>query len=173
MIVYLLYCMTSRMGYVGQTTRTLEERWKEHMLWGKDLIGEAIREHGAETFELSVLATTDNLEELARLEVREIEKHGTRAPRGYNIRAGGNRPPSPKGRKHSAETLAKMRKPKSALHAAHIGATKIGNKYKLGTKHTPETLAKMSESAKKRTPEYRAMLSSRMMGNRHGKRKTT
>lgn len=53
-VIYLIIDGTNDMEYVGQTTRPVEERFKEHMK-SDFYIGGAIRAHGAENFAIAVL----------------------------------------------------------------------------------------------------------------------
>ena len=128
-------------GYVGQTTHTLERRWSQHCYearhGSKDIIHCAIRKYGEDAFEVSVLAETDNIPDLNKLEVEQIEKQGTLVPNGYNMTAGGRRP------NYSVESRAKM------AAAAQGNKNGLGNKSKLGQKLSPETRAKMSIAHKK------------------------
>ena len=122
MIVYLIYCPQSGKGYVGQTIKTIEERWKSHIsaarrsnYIGCVLFNNAIRKYKPEAFELSVLQECLTLDELNIAEVFHIKAQNTLTPNGYNIKTG--------GRKNG--TL-------SAEGRAKISATHKGNKYAVG-----------------------------------------
>lgn len=75
--------------YIGQTTRTVEERFQEHMD-SPYLIGCAIRKHGVEKFTIEVIATCESKEELDAQEIRFIAEYDCMAPKGYNLTAGGD-----------------------------------------------------------------------------------
>jgi hypothetical protein len=49
-----------------------------------------MRKYGAESFELTVLATAQTLDELNALEVQYIQKLNTISPNGYNLAPGGD-----------------------------------------------------------------------------------
>ena len=49
-VVYLILNMLNGKKYVGQTTKTVEERFRQHKRCKKGLIGKAIRKYGKEKF---------------------------------------------------------------------------------------------------------------------------
>ena len=87
-MVYLLIDGTNDKEYVGQTTKTAEERFKEHM-YSPYYIGKAIRKHGADMFTTAILKICYSKEELDFLEKHFIKSRNTTAPSGYNITTGG------------------------------------------------------------------------------------
>jgi group I intron endonuclease len=128
MLVYLIFCPESGKGYVGQTVQTLEKRWYRHCADARKEVGyflhRAIRKYGEDAFELSILAETDNLLELNRLETEHIKKQNTKVPNGYNLTEGGE---GNSGHQHTPETKAK-------IAAAHLGVQTC-----LGHHHSEET----------------------------------
>ena len=95
---FTIYCHTNRVNgkrYVGQTTDTMEWRWKEHVAaakrhQGARLIGAAIRKYGPDAFDhevLEVIVTTQHDADL--IETGWIKRKESRAPAGYNLTAGG------------------------------------------------------------------------------------
>ncbi|WP_102223882.1 GIY-YIG nuclease family protein [Acidimangrovimonas sediminis] len=91
-----IYLLTSPSGkqYVGQTSKTLEERWNGHMTdarFGSPFaLHRAIRKYGAAAFTLEVLHDgIDDKTVLDALEVQEIKNNGTLSPQGYNMTEGG------------------------------------------------------------------------------------
>lgn len=90
MIVYKLTNLVNGKIYVGQTTRSLEKRFKEHSHCKTSLIGQAIHEFGEENFSREVLATCDSKEETDNLEVFFICYFNCRVPNGYNVAEGGS-----------------------------------------------------------------------------------
>ena len=66
-VIYLLINAINAINdkeYVGQTTKTPEERFKEHM-YSPHYIGNAIRKHGAENFVIAILKVCYSKAELA------------------------------------------------------------------------------------------------------------
>jgi len=53
-VVYLIWNMVNGRRYVGQTTRRVEERFKEHASCKIMLVGKAIRKYGRENFRYGV-----------------------------------------------------------------------------------------------------------------------
>lgn len=130
-IIYKLTCLITWKVYVGQTTRTLDERFKEHVSHNKYLIGNAIRKYGAENFSREVLEVCDTQEQLNERERYWIAYFDCIAPKGYNLTEGGEG-----GFHHTPETRAK------------IGIVHLGNKYCLGFRHSDKTKMKLSASRK-------------------------
>jgi len=164
-MIYLIIDGTNDMEYVGQTTRPVEERFKEHMK-SDFYIGRAIRAHGVENFVTAILKECDSKEELDRWEKHFIKSRDTMSPNGYNLREGGEGGGSPctesreknsaakKGKPLSPEHCAKISEaltgvPKSPEHVAKVAAANTGKK------RSPESCARMSKShkGKKRSPE--------------------
>ena len=154
MIIYLIRNRITGKSYVGQTTRPLEKRWQEHLHSHEQFrIARAIRKYGKEHFEISILAETDNLEELNRLEIEYISKRKTLSPDGYNLSVGGGQC------LFAEETRTKM------------SVSRIGNRNALGFKHSAETRAKERRGNRhvSPSPETRRKMSLSMMGNAYGK----
>lgn len=97
-IIYYWQCVKTNMGYVGQTTNTLNGRWKGHVhaaLNPKSRTGhwefpKAIREHGPDSFAGRVLCECETPEELAAMEDHWMHELNTLWPNGYNMRDGTN-----------------------------------------------------------------------------------
>lgn len=77
--------------YIGITSKTAEERFKEHccLAHNKGMCQKAIHKYGKENVIIKVLATVDNWELLCLAEIEAIEKYKTRPPNGYNLTLGG------------------------------------------------------------------------------------
>ena len=105
-----LYKVTNKingLSYIGQTTRSIEERWKEHCkpsLRHRSYLSNAIQKYGEENFILEELNQVTIQDELDALEKNAINEHNTMWPNGYNLRDGGL------GGKHSDEAKEKCRK---------------------------------------------------------------
>jgi len=70
--------------YVGQTMRTLEQRFAEHAK-ADSLLGNAIRKYGAENFSIEILTECETKAELDDKERLYIEKLNYKHPHGYNF----------------------------------------------------------------------------------------
>jgi len=117
--------------YIGQTNRSIEERWKEHCkpaLRERSYLSNAIQKYGKENFAVEELAKCETQEELDKQEDELINSHNSMSPNGYNLRHGGM------GGKLSEEAKEKVRQAR------------------IGKKHSNESKKKMSESNKGITP---------------------
>ena len=123
--VYVVRNDVNGKKYIGQTTRSVEERWKEHLrktITYDHPFSRALRKYNEEDFSLEVLCECSCQEELDTKEVYYIENLNTISPFGYNCTYGGV------GGKLSKETVRK-------ISSSLIGKT-----------HSDETKRKMSVS---------------------------
>lgn len=87
-IIYVIINLINGKKYVGQTTRTVEERFREHAK-ADSFIGKAIRKYGEENFKGEVLEKCYSAEELNAAEIKWIKELDCKAPNGYNLTGGG------------------------------------------------------------------------------------
>lgn len=87
-VVYLMRNTVNGKLYVGQTTRTIEERFKEHAQ-APTYIGNSMRFHGVDKFTIEVIAECETQEELNACEIHYIAEYDCMTPKGYNCTAGG------------------------------------------------------------------------------------
>lgn len=92
MTIYLITNLINGKQYVGQTTQAAEKRFYRHLTGHSKnmIIGKAIKKHGAENFEMSVLENCDSIEALNEREEFYIQSLNTLIPNGYNVALGGN-----------------------------------------------------------------------------------
>lgn len=119
--------------YIGQTIRSINTRWKQHVYDAKALrnnsyLYQAIRKYGAEKFVIKELATADTIEELNELEIKYIKEYNTLVPKGYNLDSG--------GRNKKLHSITKGR----------ISKALMGNQNSKNHKHTEEARQRMSAS---------------------------
>ena len=137
MIIYVITNTINGKPYVGQTTRTLNERIFEHMHCRKTCIGKAIQKYGWINFSVEVVEVCDTIEQLNEREKFWIAKYNSIAPNGYNLTEGG------KNGTHSAEVRALL----SALNTGKKLSAETCKKIseaKTGTRLSKETRDKMS-----------------------------
>jgi len=95
--VYMISHRASGKRYIGITKQGLATRWNAHKNGVKlerflsHPLYVALREHGAEAFDTSIIATTMCLEKAGMLEDRYIKEHKALHPNGFNIIPGGVR----------------------------------------------------------------------------------
>lgn len=111
--IYLLAVFTNKhkwKRYVGQTKRTIDVRWTQHMSNAKYFkngsvaLENAIRKYGADAFECIQLTECDNAD-LNELEIKFIDVYDTMYPKGYNLTRGGSQ--NIQFSKHSLEKSSK------------------------------------------------------------------
>jgi group I intron endonuclease len=128
-IIYLATNTVNGKRYVGQTVRTLEERWREHCKPSPTnfhAINAAIQKHGRENFTLEKLCEADSLEQLNKDEDFYILLLGTLGSRsGYNSRLGGSLGRMTEEVKQKI-SLAHTGKKLSPKHCARIGEVRRG-----------------------------------------------
>lgn len=194
-VIYAILCLENGKAYVGQTRRTLDARWRQHVkntgdnYTGCSALRAAMRKYGADNFSVHVLQSCGTIEELDAAEVRWIAELGTfpvEAGRGYNLISGGG-----SGRivaseirhKLSLSHIGKSMGPHSEEHKNRIAASCRGRKLPPVTDATKRKLAiagtgrvlsaearaKISASKKgvPLTAETRAKLSAAHTGKRH------
>jgi group I intron endonuclease len=143
-IIYKITCVNNGKVYIGQTSRTLDERRNSHI---KDcnrkdrqyniILYNAFRKYGFDDFVWDVIHYCDE-KFLDEREIYYIKKYNSMKPYGYNMTAGGGG--GLRGYKHTPETIKKMRD-------SHADAK--GSKHPFyGKKHTHETIKKMSDVKK-------------------------
>ena len=185
-VIYLITNLFNGMKYVGQTTRSVEQRFKEHF-HEKTYIGNAMRKHSMKNFTIEVIETCETREQLNEREKFWIAELKCMSPSGYNLTEGGEgiigweRTPEyyaklsvankgkNKGRHLSAEHRAKLSemergeknpffgKRHTKKSLIRMSVAKIGNKYWLGRRHKSESIVKISKLKRHKTP-YKNLL---------------
>lgn len=93
-----IYCITNLINskkYVGKTTTTIEERWKEHCQdsqkerCNKRPLYDAFNKYGIENFKIEELEYVENNQELNDREIYWIQELQTYGHTGYNATKGG------------------------------------------------------------------------------------
>lgn len=148
MKIYLITNNVNGKRYVGLTSRSVSERWAEHLEEARGsrsrrALTLAIRKYGAPAFTIEQIAEADDWDSLCLAEVDLIESLGTKAPLGYNMTDGGEG-----SRGLCEEALERMREKCRKL------------------RHTPESRQKISEAGAGRimSEETKARISSKHSG---------
>lgn len=125
MLIYAILNKINGKLYIGQTIRSLRERWVEHNQPSSRclLIKQAINKYGRENFLVTVIKNCSSQEELNNEEVNFIKSLNTLTPNGYNLNSGGNRAIP------SAETRAKLAMAKLGKPGNRLGQTKTHCKH--------------------------------------------
>ncbi|MBQ3452306.1 MAG: GIY-YIG nuclease family protein, partial [Selenomonadaceae bacterium] len=104
-MIYKITCLLNGMKYVGQTTKSTEERFNQHASNKKSYIGRAIRKYGVENFSIEILEECDTCEQLNEREMFWIAALDCKHPNGYNFSDGGE---GNVGWSHTPESITKM-----------------------------------------------------------------
>lgn len=92
--IYLITNKINNKQYIGQTIRTISDRWSRHISSSKNqndnnYFHNALQRYGEKSFEIELL---EEVEDIAILDEREsyyISKYDTYYPNGYNTTRGG------------------------------------------------------------------------------------
>lgn len=111
MIVYLVINKANGKRYVGQTQRSLSQRWSRHLTAARrgnpSFLAKAIRKYGECEFEVVILCNCSSKDEMDVRERAFIRMFDTRDSRyGYNLTEGGE---GSWGYKHTPESKQKIR----------------------------------------------------------------
>ena len=151
------------MKYVGQTTKSTEERFNQHASNKKSYIGRAIRKYGVENFSIEILEECDTCEQLNEREIFWIAELNSKVPNGYNLTDGGDGIVG-----CSEETRAKLALASKGRKFSEETRAKIGLASK-NRRPNEETRAKMSVAHKHRRPpdeKTRAKMSAAQKGHK-------
>lgn len=101
-IVYKITNKINNKIYIGQTTKSLQERWYRHCYEAlskksKTKLGRAIRKYGEHSFSLEIVESTSNLNKREKF---WIDYYGSNTSKGYNIKVGGEGGPHAKSTKN-------------------------------------------------------------------------
>ena len=121
MIIYKITCLVNGKVYIGQTSETIEKRFKRHVGYQKDehdtKFYRAIRKYGMENFVIEQIDTANNQEELDDKEIYWINFYDS-VNSGYNTKTS-------KG-KCGGDTLTNH--PNKQIISEKIRQSKIGDK---------------------------------------------
>ena len=177
MVIYKITNLINGKIYVGQTTKTIDQRFKEHCKTtsGCRALKNAIKKYGSGNFSIEIVEECDNLDDLNVREKYWIKIYNSLVPNGYNIQTGGEnhtvtdetrRIISNKvsgknnpfyGKKHSAETIEYLRKINTGKKQSEETRQKRANKelgklnHFYGKTHSSESRKKISETRKNYT----------------------
>lgn len=91
-IYYLINSVNNKV-YVGKTSTSIKQRWKEHCTATRNksqhAIHRAMRKHGIEKFQIKTLSENVPSEELNKMEIIWIILMNSLPPNGYNMTQGG------------------------------------------------------------------------------------
>lgn len=159
MIIYKITNEITKKAYIGQTTRSLKERWSEHCSHKKNnYFRNAIKKYGSNVWFQEILEEINDINLLNEREIYWISYYDT-FNNGYNLTSGGNQATdisletrermrlSQLGRKHSEETRKKMSKATKGtkLSSERLEKNRISH---IGIKRSDDSKRKQSLAVK-------------------------
>lgn len=170
----IIYKITNRINgkvYIGQTTRTLNERWKEHCSDSRNrtkkmALHKAIQKYGKEHFTVEQIDVACDQSELNYKEMHWIAECNSIIPNGYNLTSGGEHPV------FSEETRRKISEANKGEKNYFYGKRFIGalNPF-YGRHHTEKTKKEHGDAVRgyKHTEEAKRKMSLQRKGKFTGK----
>jgi len=133
MIIYKITNLIDGKIYIGQTIRTIKERWKQHLRSnGCCAISAAIKKYGEENFIIEIVDSALSIDELNKKETEWIITLQSLAPHGYNLNTGGN------NRRFSQEVKEKISKSHVGKKLCDDHKLKISRSTREFFKHNPD-----------------------------------
>lgn len=161
MCVYQIAHRPSGKKYIGQTTQKLSTRWQQHYTKSHCVkLYSAIKKHGIELFDITILETCETLDQLNEREIHWIKELNTLSPNGYNLIMGGdNRVISDETRERLSNSLKGKKRSPEAREILSIAALKR-------PPVSAETRQKISIACKgkKRSDKEKIKISERLIG---------
>ena len=160
--IYKITNLINGKPYVGQTTRSIEVRFREHANCKTSFIGKAIRKYGYENFKIEILEECDTLEQLNEREKFFIAAFNSMSPNGYNLTGGGE------GKIIISETSTKLSQVVTKLWASRSREERSEMARK---RESRKSVKARSESARKaaatrnKNPETHRKMSAAQRGN--------
>lgn len=150
MIVYKITNKINNKSYIGQTTRNLEDRIKQHLkdsgkCWA---IRRALAKYGVDAFTIDVVDTATTMQELNKKESEYIVEFKTLHPDGYNLNTGGY------NKKWSEESKRKMSKSHTGKKLSQEHKDRISKSVTQVFKDNPDKIIKGREKATKGILNY-------------------
>ena len=153
MIIYKITNEVNGKVYIGQTTKTLQWRWKHHcnIKSGCTYLKNALNKYGIENFIIEQIDSAETQEELNKKEVYWIEHYNSLVPNGYNLTTGGEHPAFTNVTRKKLSESRKGKKPHAfddnfKKKISDIAKKRTGEKNPMyGRNHTEATKKRISE----------------------------
>jgi group I intron endonuclease len=117
-IIYKITNLITGKIYIGQTTKSIEERFRGHIRWMKhnnklQYIHKSMKKYRIDNFIIEQIDQAYSLDELNQKEYDLIIQENSLVPNGYNLVNGGGKSG------YSPETIEKLRQSKQDLRAIY------------------------------------------------------
>jgi len=167
--VYCILCVATGKRYIGSAATCILNRWRQHRgnlkaeKHPNRYLMAAWRKHGETAFVFSVIELCESAECVDREQHYIIAFNAADRNHGYNLSPTAG---SCLGVKHSEETIAKYRRPRSGAHRASISESWVNRRARGPV--SAETRAKISAGnlGRKRSPETREKLRAANLGKK-------
>lgn len=113
MIIYKVTNTKNNLIYIGQTTRELETRMKEHLRKRKTYFDSCYCKKHLKDFVVEIIDTAESIDELNKKEIFYIKKYNSMIPNGYNACEGGENSIGYHHTKESRDKMSNARKGKN------------------------------------------------------------
>lgn len=176
--LYKITCLKNRKVYIGYTSKSVAERFKDHCINSRCkrnyALADAIRFYGESVFSVELILECNSHKEACEHEIRLIKELNSILPNGYNMTHGGDGVPMTDDViKKMSETKKGVFTPKMAAHIERLKGKKFSQEHReklssvrKGVKKTEEWKLKISLSnlGKKRSPQTCANISASKRG---------
>jgi group I intron endonuclease len=170
-VIYRIRNKETGKCYIGET-KCMDpyERWNQHIKLARKNKGctalkNAIRKYGVESFVFEVLIFCFD-EDRFKYEKEYIAKHNTMAPNGYNLTPGGEGGPAFLGKKHSKESIEKIKASLKKVVITEEYKRKMSEKA-IKQFQCPEARKKVSDGLKNSEAYKKAVKDGRVGGGSH------
>jgi group I intron endonuclease len=170
-VIYRIRNKQTGKCYIGETKHPDPyERWKQHIRnatrnKGCPALRDAIGKYGVESFVFEILIFCFE-EDRFKYEMEYIAKYNSMAPNGYNLTRGGEGGPAFLGKKHSKESIEKIKASLKKVVTTEEYKRKMSEKAKKQFE-SPEARKKASESHKNSEVFQKAVQEGRVGGKAH------
>lgn len=154
MHVFIVYChinLTNGKRYVGWTSKSISQRWREHV-GSKSTFGRAIRKHGQRVWVHITLDQCASKDDAKLKEIQWIERFGS-FRRGYNMTTGGDGAPNYAYTEAVKILMRSHGKPLSQATRQRLSEMNRGSRHPMwGRHHTNAARDRISKNNPRRRP---------------------
>ena len=133
---FIVYCITNKLDgkqYIGQTTKTTAERFKQHSFRcnKKSYITSSVIKNGKNNFEIKAIYEASSMGELNYFEDYYIKLYNSMSPNGYNLKDGGlNNGVSDLTKEKLRIIFTGLKRSMASKYYGVYSASKVSNRYR-------------------------------------------
>lgn len=160
MLIYKISNINTGKCYIGKTTKSIEERFKNHLYSSKHgsntILHKSIRKHGIDVFDIEIIENCcENIDEREKYWINEFD---SMMPNGYNMTTGGEGGDTSKS-KNWIDGM-KKRKDMSGENNPMYGKSRKGERHKGG-----ENISKGTKMSWDNDPARKKLYSEKYLGD--------